>query len=233
MTVRPSTWTVVALLLAVVSSRASAQAPTAVPADPDPEYTKVLNERAGDVIAALKIEGDADKAARVRETLIAQYRAIRDVHDGRDAKLKSIPKDDKAQVDKAKADAEAAMRPLHDDFLAKLGKDLTPEQIDVVKDKMTMGKVKNDYNAFLDMLPELTDAQKAHILAQLKEAREIAMDQGSSEAKHAVFGKYRGRINNYLSKEGYDLKKASKDWADRRKAREAQAKQPPTTKPTN
>ena len=30
-------------------------------------------------------------------------------------------------------------------------------------------------------------------------------------------GKYKGRVNNYLSAQGYDLKLASKEWAERRK----------------
>jgi hypothetical protein len=62
------------------------------------------------------------------------------------------------------------------------------------------------------MLPDLTEEQISQIETWLLEAREIAMDQGSSDAKHAVFGKYKGRINNYLSGEGYDLNKASKEW---------------------
>jgi len=44
------------------------------------------------------------------------------------------------------------------------------------------------------------------------------MDGGSSEEKHAEFGKYKGRINNYLSKAGYDMKQAEKDLAARQKA---------------
>jgi hypothetical protein len=104
---------------------------------------------------------------------------------------------------------------------------LTPGQVETVKDEMTYNKVRNDSAAFNDMLPNLTEEQKAYIIAQLKEAREIAMDQGSSKEKHEVFGKYRGRINNYLAKQGYDLKQASKDWAERRKARAASDKQQP------
>ena len=44
------------------------------------------------------------------------------------------------------------------------------------------------------------------------------MDAGSSEEKHAMFGKYKGRINNYLSAAGYDMKQAEKDLAERQKA---------------
>ncbi len=36
----------------------------------------------------------------------------------------------------------------------------------------------------------------------LKPAREEAMDGGSAKDKTAVFQRYKGRINNYLSKQG-------------------------------
>ena len=195
----------------------------------DAAYLADLEKRGEGVLSALKL-ADADKAARVKQAVIDQYRAIKRVDE---ESLANIPKDDKAAAAKAKEHAAAAKKPLHDAFLAKLSADLTPEQVETVKDKMTYNVVRVTYDGFCDMLPELTDAQKAHILAQLKEAREIAMDQGSSNEKHAVFGKYKGRINNYLSKEGYDLKQASKDWAERRKAREAGARQTAATQPTN
>ena len=69
------------------------------------------------------------------------------------------------------------------------------------------------------MIPTLSEAQKTKIYEWLKEAREIAMDAESSDKKHAVFGKYKGRINNYLSAEGYDLKKATEEWQQRIKER--------------
>ncbi len=47
------------------------------------------------------------------------------------------------------------------------------------------------------MIPGLTEDQKNQMLAWLSEAREKAMDAESSDKKHAWFGKYKGRINNY------------------------------------
>jgi hypothetical protein len=181
------------------------------------QYEADLNKRADGVLAELKLD-DAEKAARVKQAVIAQYRGIKDIDD---KSVAGVAKDDKERLKKAKDDAATAKKPLHDQFLATLSKDLTPEQVEIVKDKMTYNVVKVTYNGFQDMLPDLTSAQKAYILDQLKQAREIAMDQGSSKEKHEVFGKYKGRINGYLSKEGYDLKKASKDWAERVKARKA------------
>ena len=57
------------------------------------------------------------------------------------------------------------------------------------------------------------------IMAWLIEARELAIDAESSKKKHEVFGKYKGRINNYLSKRGYDLTKEREGWYERVKAR--------------
>jgi hypothetical protein len=220
-------WVMLGLIgLLTCGIASAADAPTA---EQEAAYAADLSKRGDGVLEALDLP-DAEKAARVKQIVIDQYRGIKKIDD---EALAAAPKDDKAAVAKAKEDAAAAKKPLHDAFLAKLSTELTPEQVETVKDKMTYNVVKVTYDGFQDMIPTLTDAQKGYILAQLKEAREIAMDQGSSKEKHAVFGKYKGRINNYLSKEGYDLKQATKDWAERRKARDAQAKQASTTQPAS
>lgn len=81
------------------------------------------------------------------------------------------------------------------------------------------------YNSTLDMIPTLTNEEKKQIFAWLKEAREYALDAESSNKKHEVFGKYKGRINNYLSKRGYDLVKEREEWYKRIKAKEEEKKQ--------
>jgi hypothetical protein len=88
---------------------------------------------------------------------------------------------------------------------------------------MTYGVLQVTYKAYQDMLPGLTSEQKKQILAWLTEARELAMDAESSEKKHAVFGKYKGRINNYLSAAGIDMKKAEADWQQRLRERKEKA----------
>ena len=74
------------------------------------------------------------------------------------------------------------------------------------------------------MILDLTEEQQKQIYTWLLEAREYAMDAESSDKKHQWFGKYKGRINNYLSAAGYDLKKAGEDWEKRRKAAAGQGK---------
>ena len=115
----------------------------------------------------------------------------------------------------AKADTNAvsqihaSLKTLHDQFLSALAENLSPEQIETVKDKMTYGKVQFTFAGYVAQYPSLSDENKAEILRLLKLAREEAMDGGSAEEKTAVFQKCKGRINNFLSKQGIHPEKKS------------------------
>jgi len=161
-------------------------------------HLQVLTDRAAKIVDELKLD-DPKLAVQVRDEIAQQYLALGKLHD-------------------AGKPEPTALDALHRRFIARLGAQLTPEQVDQVKDGMTYGVAPITFDGYKQMLPQLSDEQRREIHAQLLEAREYAMDAGSSEAKHAVFGKYKGRINNYLSKAGYDLKQAEKDWAARRQA---------------
>ena len=181
----------------------------------DTTYTRVITERSGKIVATL---GLADSAAfyRVRTIVMDQYRALNAVYTGRDEKLKQL-KDEQPPADKNTSDSikkniqqdvDANIARLHTAYLTKLATELNPRQIDLVKDGMTYNVRTVTFHAYEQMLPQLTDEQKAVIMADLTEAREHAMDAESSEKKHAWFGKYKGRINNYLSTQGISMKKA-------------------------
>lgn len=119
----------------------------------------------------------------------------------------------------AEAQCDARLYRSHFAFDGALSRYLQPKDIEKVKDVMTFNVVKVTYDAQLDMIPTLTDEEKQQILIWLKEARELAIDAESSKKKHDVFGKYKGRINNYLSRRGYDLNKEREAWYERVKAR--------------
>jgi hypothetical protein len=197
--------------------------PTSVDSsDAEASYAKDLERRAADVLNALNLN-DAAKAARVHDAVVARYRELRAWHDANDAKVKSLAGSTDAAATTELATIAESRRVSHDAFLATLAADLTPAQVETVKDRMTYNVTNVTYAAYLDEVPTLTEAQRAQIRKWLEEAREIAMDEGSSKEKHAVFGRYKGRINNYLSKEGYDMKKEEAAWRERLKARRAAA----------
>ncbi|HHY85761.1 MAG TPA: DUF3826 domain-containing protein [Verrucomicrobia bacterium] len=206
------------LLLAVWCAAALAAPGQESSADTDAEaaYTRTINERAAKIVDTLGLT-NADQATRVRAIIARQYRDLRTIHDERDAAIRQARQSagDKAAVDAAvrKLEDEARVRSdkLHGEYLARLSAELSPEQVDKVKDGMTYGVLEVTYNAYLKMFPDLTAEQKKQIRDWLVEAREIAMDQGSSNEKHAIFNKYKGRINNYLVRAGYDLKKGEEN----------------------
>lgn len=83
-------------------------------------------------------------------------------------------------------------------------------QIEKVRNEMTSNMFFKYYKLFEGQVPQMTDNQKHRVRAWLKEAREFAMDFETERKMRQMFIKYRGRINNYLSKCGYDLSKSSK-----------------------
>ena len=179
---------------------------------------------------ALKIAGtlglsDPAQTSRVAAVIAQQYEELSRIHAHRDEQLqaaKGTPGADKAtqetQVAAARAEALAAQNALHPVYLARLAAELSPAQIDQVKDGMTYGVLPLTFRVYQEMLPNLTAEQKQQILAWLVEAREHAMDASTSEEKHGWFGKYKGRINNYLAAAGIDMKQAERDLAARRKS---------------
>ena len=190
----------------------------------DPEYVKVTNERADNIVYGMSIGSEVTKL-EVRDLIAEQYRTLNWMHEQLDKKIAELEKEnlEKAINDKKiaaiKAEADADIAKLHRRYVNALSKKLNDQQVTQVKDGMTYGVVELTYAGYLDMIPELTEAQKKYIYSSLVEAREHAMDAGSSKDKHGWFGKYKGRINNYLSAEGYDLNKASHDWHERIEAR--------------
>ena len=166
----------------------------------DPQYVETIKGRAQKIVDGLQLN-DAQKAENVRNIIANRYFLLNDIH---------------SKYDKTQQDArDAELYKHHFELASALSLYLNEDQIDAVKDGMTYGRLKRDYNAQLEMIPSLTDEEKAQVLIWLKEAREYAMDAADSKGKHFWFDKYRGRTNNWLSSRGYDLKKERDAWMKR------------------
>ena len=190
----------------------------------DPTYVESIVNRSQKIVDKLGLT-DAKVADDVCNIIANRYFELNDIYEIRDAKVKNVKEsgltgDAKDEALKAaENEKDAALYRSHFAFPASLSLFLNEEQIEAVKDGMTYGVVKVTYEATLDMIPSLKEEEKAQIYAWLVEAREFAMDAENSNKKHAAFGKYKGRINNYLAKRGYNLTKEREEWAKRVKAR--------------
>jgi Protein of unknown function (DUF3826) len=204
----------------LVVANVSAQDSTAVK---QAAYTTVITQRANKIVAQLGII-DSTKFYKVQNIIVAQYRHLNKVHDSANAKIKAlkVANTDKeivvAGTAKIEADRMTLLNSFHQQYFTQLSKELSPEQVVKVKDGMTYNKVTVTYNGYTAMIPSLTADQKTKINDLLLEAREYAVDAESSEKKTEWFGKYKGKINNYLSAQGYDMKKEGLAWEERNKA---------------
>lgn len=209
---------VIVLAVMICSLPAAAQQNNTVPADT--AYQKVLADRTAKIVNTLDIKDDV-LYKKVQQQLTAQYIQLNAIQDNNKTAVTAIKAQ---QQDKTAAEAEikkeeekkvTALKQLHEKFIAQLKTTLNEGQVEKVKDGMTYSILPVTWKAYLEMIPRLTQEQKDKMYGWLVEARELAMDEGSSDKKHAVFGKYKGRINNYLSAAGYDMKKEGEDWAKR------------------
>jgi hypothetical protein len=191
--------------------------PPASPAELEAAYTASIESRTEDILKPLALT-DAAKSNAVHDLIISQYRVMRARDALIDAKLAAQGKEINYANRASQLEEESQI--LHDYFLARLAKLLTPEAIEKVKDKMTYNKVKITYDAYVSIVPGLTDADKARMMELLKAAREKAMDGGSAVEKSAIFQVYKDQINDYLNAHGHDVAKAYREW----EARQATAK---------
>ena len=186
----------------------------------DTAYMNVVQQRATKIVDKMNLPSGINKQD-VQNKIAWQYYNLNDIYKKRDSTLAVLKKDTVNAAARKQAITDAAnasIDSLHRIFIAALAKNLDTTQINKVKDGMTYDVLHVTYNAYQQMLPTLNDQQKHQIYTWLVEAREHAMDAESSEKKHAWFGKYKGRINNYLSAQGYDLNKATAEWQNRIKA---------------
>ena len=214
-----------ALLLAAVTFTASAVELKSE--GRDTAYVASILKRSQKIVDKLDLK-DKAQAEAVLHIIANRYFELNDIYEVRDQKLaeaKQLEGEMKQlKSDLAKYECDSKLYRSHFAFPATLGLYLNDEQVTAVIDGMTYGVVKVTYDSHLDMIPSLTEEEKTQILAWLVEARELAVDAENSNKKHDVFGKYKGRINNYLSKRGYDLTAEREAWYKRieeRKAKEA------------
>jgi Spy/CpxP family protein refolding chaperone len=169
------------------------------------------------ILEALQL--GADKEAKLRPILAEHFKALNAWHEQNDAQIKELwtgfDKARKAKSDVA-ADAMlekidgvyASFKPEHEKFDRELATLLTPEQIETVKDAITVGKVQFTFKGYRDIFPGLKDEDRAFILKNLKAAREEAIDAGSMNEKSAFFKKYKIKIEAYLNTHGFDVKES-------------------------
>jgi hypothetical protein len=143
---------------------------------------------------------DATKEKRLHAVLTTDLKAVRDSHNAGFAPAKNV----------------------REDLNAGLAANLTPEQIDAVKEELTHGQAKRTFDTYHQIIPELTAEDDKFILAKLNAAREEALDVKNADELGPIFEPYKTEIEKYITAHHRDWKTAYKAFVAKRNANQSQ-----------
>lgn len=150
---------------------------------------------------------DAEKAERVTKIVAEHLTAVVTWHN--EHSLESVPAgvnprtgDKLSDLDRQMIADSAMPKSVHENLMAGLRAELSEEQVEMILDKYTVGKVAFTLKGYRAIVPDLTAEEEAVILANLKAAREMAVDYKSMKEISAIFEIYKTKNEQYLNSNG-------------------------------
>lgn len=181
------------------------------------EAVAEAQRKSSKILEKLSLPNDSIRE-NIQLVITNHYIELREIHLKYDERNKAIEENTLLSQEEKPIELERSYYQYNSDlyrsrfgFVAWLSFYLSEKQVEMVKDAMTYHMLHVRYNDFLDLLPDLTEAEKNRIHHWLVEAREFSMDFETPRKMRQMFTKYRGRINNYLASRGYDLRKATEE----------------------
>lgn len=178
-------------------------------------------QKAAKIMDKLSLDNDSIRE-NIQIVVTNRYLELREIHQNYDERNKKIEgsglskKEKDMELERSYYQYNSDLYRSRFGYVAWLSFYLNDRQVETVKDAMTYNLYHVRYNDFMDLLPNLTEAEKKRVHHWLIEAREFSMDFETPRKMRQMFTKYRGRINNYLSAQGYDLRKATEAQAARK-----------------
>lgn len=122
--------------------------------------------------------------------------------------------------------ADSAMpTTVHQDLMSGLRKDLSEEQVALILDKYTIGKVAFTMKGYQSIVPNMTAEETSVIQKLLEQAREQAVDYKSMKEISAIFEIYKTQAEQYLNNHGRNWRQMYGDYVKKVKAEKAAKKQ--------
>jgi len=213
--------------LAVYGQEPAAEARAKPDAEARAKSDAEADKRASEWVGSLQLD-DKKKEDRVSKVVATHLKTIRDWNN--DHPYTTVP----AGIDPNTGKPLSAMdrqiiansampRAVHDSLMAGLRRDLTPDQVNALLDKYTVGKVAFTLNGYKAIVPDLTPQEEAVILANLQQAREQAVDFKNMKQISAIFEIYKTRNEQYLNANGRNWHALFKAYVDAQKAKKAAA----------
>lgn len=192
---------------------------------------KTLDKRVAPLLKAVALD-DVVKAQKVRVALETHFQALQAWHAENHAKLAEFWSSWSGARSGAKDELHAALighkidglyatfAAKRQDFLNRLSQELSPEQIEKIKNQMTYSPgLQRTYDAYLKIVPQATESDKTYFWQTLWIAREKALDAISNKEKADQFKRQKVLIEAYIDAQGYDWKKSYAAYVDSLKKR--------------
>ena len=168
-------------------------------------------QKAGKLVDSLKID-EAEKATKAKAIVADWIVVMLAWHKEHDAELGGlwsewnkaravVPKDEfPGEVIAHKIEGVyASLKPAYDDFIKRLSAELTAEQVDALKETWSRSPgMTRTYNAYLEIVPDLSDKDKQVIKDRMLLAREAAMLTDSDKEIVSIYKRHKVKVEQYV-----------------------------------
>jgi len=208
-------------MLAAISLGAQ-QAGEAIPVKTNVTTDTVLQKKATEWTASLQLH-DANKNERVQAAILAHLTAVRDWHNSHPftltpAGINPATGNRLSDMDRQIIVCSAKPSSVHSNLMRVLNAELDSAQVEAILDKYTIGKVAFTLKGYQAIVPDLTAIEETAILANLKQAREQAIDYKGIKEVSAIFEIYKTKCEQYLNSNGRNWHQLFKAYVDKVKA---------------
>jgi Protein of unknown function (DUF3826) len=185
-------------------------------------------KKAAEWVTSLNLS-DATKEAKVKGAVLAHLKAVRDWHNGHPfttvpAGINPATGNKLSDLDRQVIANSAIPKSVHENLMNVLKAELSPEQVEAVLDRYTVGKVAFTLQGYKSIVPDLTAEEETKIVGFLKQAREQAIDYKNMNQISAIFEIYKTKCEQYLNSNGRSWRDLFKAYVDKRK-KEKEAEQ--------
>lgn len=188
-----------------------------------------IEAKAAEWVSGLNLN-DASKEERVKTAVATHLKAVREWHNAHPftevpAGINPATGNRLSDMDRTIIAHSAKPASVHNDLMNVLKAELTPEQVEFILDKYTIGKVAFTMKGYKAIVPDLKPEEEAQILTYLKQAREQAIDFKNMKEISAIFEIYKTKCEQYLNSNGRNWHQLYKNYVNAVKAKKAAEKQ--------
>jgi Protein of unknown function (DUF3826) len=187
-----------------------------------------LEKKAVEWAAELKLN-DAAKEKRVSDAVATHLKAVRDWNNEHPfttvpAGINPATGNKLSELDRQVIANSAIPASVHENLMTALKNELTAEQVEMILDKYTIGKVTFTLKGYKAIVPDLTNEEETKILEHLKQAREQSIDYKNMRQISAIFEIYKTKCEQYLNSNGRNWRQLYKAYTDKVKAEKQKEK---------